>query len=246
MRVAADPGTRPSDLRIPGHVHPIRIPRNHLLDEHSHGSAAALHLARVSGRVPAVALCIVADRSGAPMSLTDARSDPDLGRLPVASTVALRGMLRAQEVSELAVSCLLPTRAGRFRAVAYAPSGGGEATAALVYGDPKSRPRALIHAHPGCPLGDSFGSLLCSCRAELDDSLAAVVADGAGIVLYSKAAATSPLPTCCRDRAFDAPVAAGLLQRIGVSDVRITGRDHRLASELREFGIDAEPEGSPW
>jgi 3,4-dihydroxy 2-butanone 4-phosphate synthase / GTP cyclohydrolase II len=241
MRVAADPTTGPSDLRIPGHVHPVRIPRDRLLAEDSNGSAAALELARVSGRVPVVALCIVVDRTGAPASLTDARRDPNLSHLPVASTVALRGMLRARQVSELAVTCLLPTRYGSFQAVAYAPIAGGDTTVALVYGDPASRTRALVHAHAGCALGDIFGSLRCACRAEFEDSIAAVVAEGAGIVLYTKAAATSPMPTCGRDRVFDAPVAAGLLRRIGVSDVQICGRDLQLASELREFGIDAEP-----
>jgi 3,4-dihydroxy 2-butanone 4-phosphate synthase/GTP cyclohydrolase II len=227
MRVAADPASRPADLRIPGHVHPIRVDRRPLLHEDSDGTAGALELASMSGRAPAVALTVIVDRAGAPVTLIDARRDPDLARLPVASTAALRGALRAQQVSDLAVSCALPTRSGVFAAAAHAPAGGGDAMVALVHGDPASRERPLLHARAGCLLGDVFGSLGCACRAELDD---AIVHDGAGIVLYTKPDAMTAAATCQHDRAIDAPVAAGLLRRIGVSTVHLAGAAGPLAN----------------
>jgi 3,4-dihydroxy 2-butanone 4-phosphate synthase / GTP cyclohydrolase II len=91
MRVASAPESRSSDVTIPGHVYPG------LIEERSGSTAAAaIELARLSGRAPAVALCAVADRHGRAASLADARADERLRRVHVASAAELHsGRLRA-------------------------------------------------------------------------------------------------------------------------------------------------------
>jgi 3,4-dihydroxy 2-butanone 4-phosphate synthase/GTP cyclohydrolase II len=232
MRVAADPGTVPSDLAVPGHVHPARI------DEHGpDAAAAAMELARLAYRAPAVALCAVVDRSGAAASLRLARGDQALARLPLAAGDELHSHAIARRAGEHAVACVLPTRDGSFRAVGYDPSGGEPATVALVHGDPASATRPLVHVHVACLFGDAFGSLLCDCRAELDAAVARIVAEGAGVIVYAKPERSAPA-RCARHERIDAALTAGLLRACGVGPLRLSRRSDEVAEQLRSCGLE--------
>jgi 3,4-dihydroxy 2-butanone 4-phosphate synthase / GTP cyclohydrolase II len=235
MRVAADPHSARTDLRIPGHVHPVRIADDQLV-RHGGAIAASLELAVSAGRRAAVALCVVVDRAGVPVPMAEALGRRDIGRLPLAATEELRGLARARAARELAVECSLPTRTGDFRAVAYGASDAGGVMIALVHGEPVAGREVLVHVHAGCVMGDAFGSLLCPCRRELERAVTDIAAAGAGVVLYVKAELSASL-RCQRERAVDAGLAAGLLARAGVSRLRLEGRAW-LAGELRALGLE--------
>jgi len=236
MRVAAHPSSRPADIEIPGHVHPVRVPDNHLV-ERGGAIAAALELARSGGHRAAVALCAVVDRAVAPAPFIEILGRRHLSGLPALDSEDVRAQARARVTLDAAVDCLLPVRGSNFRAIAHAHDGVGEPLLALVHGDPGAGTRALVHVHAGCVLGDVFGSLLCSCHADLDRAIAEITALGAGVVLYRKAEPSADLQ--CRQRAaIDAPVAAGLLARAGVSRIRLAGSTPGLDTELRALGLD--------
>jgi 3,4-dihydroxy 2-butanone 4-phosphate synthase/GTP cyclohydrolase II len=55
---------------------------------------------------------------------------------------------------------------------------------ALVLGDIGDGEDVLVRVHSECLTGDVFGSLRCDCGPQLDASLAAVAAEGRGVVLY--------------------------------------------------------------
>ncbi len=204
IRVAADPGSGPEDLTVPGHVHPARI------DPAAPGAPSrALELARAAGEPAAVALSAVRDRAGRPVSLAQALTDPRLRALAVAPAVALRSRAVARELVSTAVTCELPTRLGAFTAVAHAVAPAGDVVVALIHGDPGARPRPLVASHVACLLGDTFGSLLCPCHAELEQASRAIIEDGAGILLYVKPLLDDPF-ACPRGRAVD-PALAGAL-----------------------------------
>ncbi len=235
MRVASDPGSRSSDLTIPGHVYPALI-------EEQPGSvpAAAIELARLSGHSPAVALCAVADRHGRAASLRDTSADEQLRRLHVASSAELQSGLIARHAAELSVSCALPTRDGMFRAVGYTPSGSeAAATVALVHGDPGARRMPLVHVHIACLFGDAFGSLLCNCGRALDRAANAIAQDGAGVIVYARPERPTPA-ACARGEQIDTALVAGVLRASGVHSLRLLddGRDARLREQLRACGLE--------
>ncbi|HEU4657283.1 MAG TPA: flavin reductase [Capillimicrobium sp.] len=147
---------------------------------------------------------------------------------------------RLADAPPAAVECALPTRRGGFRAVALSRAG-GPITVALVHGDPGAVRHPLVAAHPGCLLGEAFGSTLCDCRAALDRSFDAIVAEGAGVVLYAKPEA-SPAEGCAATRPFDAATATGLLRRLGVSAPRLGAHPPGLAAELQRLGIEVHVE----
>jgi 3,4-dihydroxy 2-butanone 4-phosphate synthase / GTP cyclohydrolase II len=235
MRLASDPETRPSDLTIPGHVLPARIGAGHL-----GAAAAALELARLSATTSVVALCAVVDRGGASVSIDAARHGRELARLPIARSGHLRSLLLARQMEHDAVSCQLPTRDGRFHATGYASDDGDEVALALIHGDPALRARPLVHVHAGCLLGDAFGSLLCSCRAELDAAVAAILDQGAGVILYPKADGISAA-ACGQHQPRDTAVMAGLLRHLGVRRFRLAGGDPAHVAEFGAMGLDVLP-----
>jgi 3,4-dihydroxy 2-butanone 4-phosphate synthase / GTP cyclohydrolase II len=234
MRIAADPNASPSDLAIPGHVHPARIRGDDLLT--GGGAAhAALELARISGQRPAVALSPVVDRDGGFASLAAVRDSRELSGLGLASTEDLRETKRADLAALAQVACELPTRAGLFRLLAHFEDGDSGTTLALVHGDLDTRRAPLVHVHRACLLADVFGSRLCQCRATLDHAIAEIVREGAGVCVYSKP--TFSTHKCGSARAVDAAVVAGLLRAAGVSRLRLADRDTAMIARLRALGL---------
>mgnify|MGYP000005850939 FL=1 len=63
IRIAADPRTRPEDLRMPGHVFPLRAKPGGVLERAGH-TEAAVDLARLAGLQPVGALCEVLNPDG--------------------------------------------------------------------------------------------------------------------------------------------------------------------------------------
>ena len=109
--------------------------------------------------------------------------------------------------------CDLPTLHGAFRAIGEATGRDGGHVVALVHGDPGARGTPLVRTHTACLFGDALGSLLCDCRARLDTALSAIVAAGAGVLLYAKPAAPA-LALCAGQPPLDDAVSDTLLRRV--------------------------------
>jgi GTP cyclohydrolase II len=76
----------------------------------------------------------------------------------------------------------IPTEHGPFRVVVYRI--GAEEHVAIVRGDVAGAEAVLCRVHSECLTGEVFGSLKCDCRAQLDKALAAIAAEGRGVVVY--------------------------------------------------------------
>ncbi len=84
---------------------------------------------------------------------------------------------------ERVVDTALPTRYGHFRAIGYLDAASGHEQVALVYGKITGR-SALTRVHSECLTGDVFASTRCECGEQLSAALRAIVAEGAGILIY--------------------------------------------------------------
>ncbi|MEZ0496218.1 GTP cyclohydrolase II [Sphingomonas sp. IW22] len=127
-------------------------------------AAAALRLARIAGILPAF-FVRETDATGAlPVAAIDAHEDA--GRLAIAARARLPVVV-AEDAEIVA-----------FRT----PEAAGEHVALLI-GQPDGRP-PLVRLHSECLTGDVLGSLKCDCGPQLQAALAAMKADGWGILLY--------------------------------------------------------------
>ena len=83
------------------------------------------------------------------------------------------------------VETRLPNQYGEWRAIGYLNSVDGTEHLALVLGDlPRPARMSLVRMHSECLTGDVFGSHRCDCGAQLDAAMAAIAAEGRGVVLY--------------------------------------------------------------
>ena len=219
IRVASDAECSAVSLVSPGHVQAAIVREGTCA-----APSLALELARAAGCPPAMVLCPVVDRDGRHLSLTEALCDRRLARLPSAPALELRALSVARELERDAVDCSLPTRLGMFAAVAHAAGAHGETVLALVHGDPGRDPAAaLVHTHVACMLGDTFGSLLCDCHQRLDAAARAIVAAGAGVIVYVKPRLADPFACPAGEPVdwVDSALASGLLGRAGLTGEQV-------------------------
>jgi GTP cyclohydrolase II len=132
--------------------------------DHADAAAAALRLARIAGILPAFFMREGTGEDALPIAAIDAHEDA--GRLAIAARARLP--VAAAEDAEIVA----------FRT----PEAAGEHVALLI-GQPSGQP-PLVRLHSECLTGDALGSLKCDCGPQLDAALAAMRADGWGILLY--------------------------------------------------------------
>ena len=76
----------------------------------------------------------------------------------------------------------LPTEYGEFTAIAFRETLTGREHVALVMGEIGDD--VLVRVHSECLTGDVFHSLRCDCGEQLEAALAAIAAEGSGVLLY--------------------------------------------------------------
>jgi 3,4-dihydroxy 2-butanone 4-phosphate synthase/GTP cyclohydrolase II len=272
IRALADPATVAADLTRPGHVFPLRARDGGVLARRGH-TEAAVDLARMAGLRPVGAIAELVHDDGSVQrrpALAEFAERHGLVLLSVADLVAWRtaeqsatadlAARRAAEQSAApAAEAQIPTRHGSFRAVGHRGPDGCEHLA-LVAGDLADGEDVLVRVHSECLTGDVVGSLRCDCGPQFDAALAAVAAEGRGVVLYLRGHEGRGVGLVAKLRAYalqeqgadtlDANLALGLpadardygaaarfLADLGVRSVRLlTNNPHKRAG-LEEHGL---------
>jgi 3,4-dihydroxy 2-butanone 4-phosphate synthase/GTP cyclohydrolase II len=161
---------------------------------------------------------------------------------------------------ERVVDTRLPTVHGELRAVGYLDRSTGHEQVALVCGEVAGH-GVLTRVHSECLTGDIFGSTHCECGDQLSSALRAIVADGAGVLVYVRghegrgigllaklqamrlqdegldtveANLALGLPSDARDYR----VAAEILHDLGVRSVRLLSNNLRKQEALHRYGVD--------
>ncbi|HLZ36889.1 MAG TPA: bifunctional 3,4-dihydroxy-2-butanone-4-phosphate synthase/GTP cyclohydrolase II [Mycobacteriales bacterium] len=184
IRTLVDSATEPYELTRPGHVFPLRYLEGGVLRRPGH-TEASVDLARLAGLPPAGVICEIVNDDGTmkrlPQLLEFARAH-ELAIVSIADLIAYRR--RTEKTVRAIAEAKIPTRHGEFRAVGYTSTLDGSEHVALVRGEIGDGQDVLVRVHSECLTGDVFGSLRCDCGPQLDAALAAVAAEGRGVVLY--------------------------------------------------------------
>jgi 3,4-dihydroxy 2-butanone 4-phosphate synthase / GTP cyclohydrolase II len=108
-----------------------------------------------------------------------------LAALPLSSVEELvRDRRRREPLVRRVASARLPTRHGELTGVVFESLVDRTEHIALVQGDVAGHADAVVHIHHECPAGDTFGSLLCSCRHRLHAALTEIAQAPAGVLVY--------------------------------------------------------------
>ena len=148
---------------------------------------ASVDLARLAGLPPAGVLCeIVSAKDDGEMARRDElevfAAEHDLALITIADLIAYRR--RFEKLVERIASARVPLRYGEFTAHGYSSSYDGREHVAFVFGEIGDGEDVLVRVHSECLTGDVLGSLRCDCGPQLDAALAAIAAEGRGVVLY--------------------------------------------------------------
>jgi 3,4-dihydroxy 2-butanone 4-phosphate synthase / GTP cyclohydrolase II len=179
-----DPKTTAQDLVRPGHIFPLRYAEGGVLRRPGH-TEAAVDLARLAGLPAAGVLAEVVNDDGTMARLPELRefaNTHDLALISIEQLIEYRRRTERQLTRQ--AQTRLPNAFGLWQAFGYRHEMDGTEYVALVLGDVAGATNVLTRLHSECLTGDVFGSLRCDCGAQLEAAMAAIAAEGRGVVLY--------------------------------------------------------------
>jgi GTP cyclohydrolase II/3,4-dihydroxy 2-butanone 4-phosphate synthase/GTP cyclohydrolase II len=166
-----------------------------------------------------------------------------------------------QATIERLADTTLPTVYGDFRAVGYQDPDVDHEQIAWVYGDISRGQGVLTRVHSECLTGDAFGSNRCECGEQFAAAMQAIVAEGAGILVYLQGHEGRGIGLLAKLKAMrlqeegldtveanvalglpvdarDYHVAADILRDLGVRSVRLLSNNPKKLDSLRRYGIE--------
>lgn len=153
----------------------------------------------------------------------------------------------------------LPTVYGDFRAVGYRDPDLACEQIALVYGDISTK-GVLTRLHSECLTGDVFGCNRCECGEQFAAAMRAIVAEGAGVLIYLQGHEGRGIGLLAKLKAMqlqetgldtveanvalglpvdarDYHIAADILHDLGIESVRLLSNNPHKLDSLRRYGI---------
>ena len=181
-----DPAAKPDEFTRPGHIFPLRYHPGGVLARAGH-TEAAVDLCEMIGMYPAGIVCEIMAEDGT-MSrlpqLEEFAEEHGLKILSIAQIIAQRR--RTERLIERVAEARLPTRYGKFQAIAYKSHVDTGEHIALTIGEWSPDDPVLVRIHSECLTGDVFHSMRCDCGDQIDLALRQLAEEGNGIFLYMR------------------------------------------------------------
>ena len=186
MMKCVDEGTKPQDLRRPGHVFPLIAKRGGVLVRNGH-TEATVDLMRLAGLKECGVCCEIMEDDGTMMRTPNLWKLAHTYNMKFITIKDLQDYCRIHEKHVVReASANMPTQYGHFQIHGFVNDITGELHVALVKGEIGDGENVLCRVHSECLTGDVFGSLRCDCGNQLQRAMRQIEEEGRGIVLYMR------------------------------------------------------------
>jgi 3,4-dihydroxy 2-butanone 4-phosphate synthase / GTP cyclohydrolase II len=247
VRALASPATRPTELRRPGHVFPLRTTESSVLERPGR-TAAAIELIGLAGLGDVAVTTELVDDTGNPLTGNKPAEFAHRHSLPILQIADLAPYRRTHTPTlERGSSARLPLPQGTFQATGYTSTDGTDHLA-LTLGDIRTSAAhphgTLVHLHRECLTGDAFGAQRCACGPRLDQALRMIADEGTGIVIYLRGhhehriIDSTPDPRHHTIGIHDYSTAAAILADLRVQRLHLLTDDPEQSRYLNEHGFD--------